>query len=120
MPEINEKDAEKIGITPKKVRLKKNIVLRNLKEHPDIYGEEAKEIIAKALYEPEMIIRGKGSDKYFHFIAKREGRNSPLVLLDVEVSQDGFLDIVHYFKIRERSRKSLIKNSEKVGLPFPT
>lgn len=120
LPEINETDAKKLGVKPRKVRLKKSIIERNKIRHPDVKEEETVEIIGNALYKPEKIIKGKGRDTYFHFISRSKGNESPLVLLDVQISEDGFFDIVHYFKVREKSKEFLLKNSEEVGLPFPT
>lgn len=107
LPELNKEDSDEIGIKSFPIRLKKEIIDRNHNRHSDLSDEESEYIIKQALYNPEVIIPGKG-ENYYHFIAKQEGKNSPLVLLDAE-EKDGFLDIVHYFKVRERSRKALEK-----------
>jgi len=120
LPEINESDAKKIGVKPRKVRLKKSIIERNHIKHPDVKDDETISIIGNALYKPEQIRTAKGSDKYFHFIGRRSEKESPIVLLDVELSEDGYFDIVHYFKMRDSSREYIIKSSEEVGLPSPT
>lgn len=119
LPEINESDAKKIGVEPRKVRLKKTIIERNHIRHPDVNDNETISIIGNALYKPEQIRTAKGSDKYFHFIGRRSKTDSPIVLLDVELSEDGYFDIVHYFKMRDSSREYIIKNSEEAGLPSP-
>lgn len=120
LPEINESDAKKIGVKPRKVRLKKNIIDRNRTKHPDVKDEETISIIGNALYKPEHILTAKGSNKYFHFIGRRNEKESPLVLLDVEISEDGYFDIVHYFKMRDSNKEHILKTSEEVGLPSPT
>lgn len=108
LPKLNEEDIKTLGIENKAVRLKKNIIDRNAKRHPDIKEEEAASLIGKALYSPEYIVPGK-REGAFHFISKSKDGKSPLVLLDVEESKDGYLDVVHFFYVRDRGKKALIK-----------
>ena len=107
LPELNEEDLAKIGVKSVPVRLKAKIIERNKRNHRDLSERESEHIIKQALYEPEIIIPAKG-ENYFHFIAKAEEKDSPLVLLDAEI-KDGYFDIVHYFKVRPRSKEKLIK-----------
>ena len=88
--------------------IKKNIIDLNKYRHPDISSEEAVSLIAQALYSPEYIVPGKREGAY-HFISQSDGKDSPLVLLDIEQNEDGYFDIVHFFKVRERGKKALIK-----------
>lgn len=108
LPELGDDVCEEYGFEKNKIRLKKSIIERNKREHPDIKEEEAEKILERALYSPEIVIPAKG-EGYFHFIAKQEGNESPLVMLDLKKSIDGFLDVVHFFKVRRRSRKKLEK-----------
>lgn len=108
LPELNSEDLEELGVESKPVRLKKDIIERNSERHSDIKEDEAVNLIGKALYSPEYIVPGKREGS-FHFISKSEGGESPLVLLDIEQSEDGYFDIVHFFKVRERSKKALLK-----------
>lgn len=108
LPELNSEDLEELGVESKPVRLKKNIIDLNKYRHPDISSEEAVSLIAQALYSPEYIVPGKREGAY-HFISQSDGKDSPLVLLDIEQNEDGYFDIVHFFKVRERGKKALIK-----------
>lgn len=108
LPELNAEDLEELGVESKPVRLKKNIIDLNKYRHPDISSEEAVSLIALALYSPEYIVPGKREGAY-HFISQSDGKDSPLVLLDIEQNEDGYFDIVHFFKVRERGKKALIK-----------
>lgn len=108
LPELNAEDLEELGVESKPVRLKKNIIDLNKYRHPDISSEEAVSLIAQALYSPEYIVPGKREGAY-HFISQSDGKDSPLVLLDIEQNEDGYFDIVHFFKVRERGKKALIK-----------
>lgn len=108
LPELNSEDLEELGVESKPVRLKKNIIDLNKYRHPDISSEEAVSLIAQALYSPEYIVPGKREGSY-HFISQSDGKDSPLVLLDIEQNEDGYFDIVHFFKVRERGKKALIK-----------
>ena len=108
LPELNSEDLEELGVESKPVRLKKNIIDLNKYRHPDISSEEAVSLIAQALYSPEYIVPGKREGSYL-FISQSDGKDSPLVLLDIEQNEDGYFDIVHFFKVRERGKKALIK-----------
>lgn len=108
LPELNSEDLEELGVESKPVRLKKNIIDLNKYRHPDISSKEAVSLIAQALYSPEYIVPGKREGSY-HFISQSDGKDSPLVLLDIEQNEDGYFDIVHFFKVRERGKKALIK-----------
>lgn len=107
LPHLSKESLDIIGADDVSVRLKSNIINRNRKLHSDISDEEAEHIIKQALYNPEIIVPAKNENS-FHFIARAEEKNSPLVLLDAEI-KEGFLDIVHYFKVRPASRRSLEK-----------
>lgn len=108
LPELNAEDLEEIGVESKPVRLKKHIINRNAFRHSDVSDDEASSLIGKALYSPKYIVPGKREGAY-HFISKSEAGKSSLVLLDIEQSEDGYFDIVHFFKVREKSKKALIK-----------
>lgn len=108
LPELNADDLEELGVESKPVRLKKSIIDRNSERHADIKEKEVSQLIGKALYSPEYIVPGKRTGS-FHFISKNENGESPLVLLDIEQSDDGYFDIVHFFKVRERGKKALLK-----------
>lgn len=105
LPELNGEDLAELGIRSAPIRLKKEIIKRNKYRHSDLSDDEAENIIKTALYNPEIIIPGK-KNNYFHFIAKEDGTESPLVLLDIE-EKDGFL-----FKVRTRGRKSLEREKQ--------
>ena len=89
------------------------IILRNLKEHPDVSIGDFEEIIYNTLYLYDDIIKGKNKDKnYYSFIkvikfSKRNGK--PIYgacLLDVEPNNEYF-EIVHCQFVKEKNLNSL-------------
>lgn len=110
-PEINQQDAEELGIKQHPVRLKKTIIDRQAEKHPET-KEKTNLLIATALYAPDVKIPGK-TDGYMHFIKNLGKGSHSLVLLDLQESPDGYLDIVHYFEIDDRNKKRIAKNANK-------
>lgn len=110
-PEINQQDAEELGIKQHPVRLKKTIIDRQAEKHPET-KEKSNLLIATALYAPDVKIPGK-TDGYMHFIKNLGKGSHSLVLLDLQESPDGYLDIVHYFEIDDRNKKRIAKNANK-------
>ena len=97
----------------KKVLLKPDIILRNLKEHPDVSIKDFEEIISNTLYFHSKIVKGKNKDKnYYIFIKpiKISKKNNRYVygtcLLDVEPNNEYF-EIVHCHFVKEKNLNSL-------------
>lgn len=110
-PKINEKDAKELGVKALPVRLKKKIIDRQREIHPET-EEEANEIISGAVYSPDVKIPGK-TPGYMHFIKQIEDDSNSLVLLDLQESDDGYYDIVHYFKVDDRNKKRIERQAKK-------
>lgn len=102
LPELNEGDLAKIGVTNNKpVLVKASITERNAARHPDIDDEETDKIIGEALYNPAKIFKGN-KETYHHFAQvvrlSSKGTDEPrfgAVLLDVNETLDNF-EVVHW------------------------
>ncbi|MDR0675824.1 MAG: hypothetical protein LBF97_02150 [Elusimicrobiota bacterium] len=109
LPELNKEDLEELELKKDyPVRLKKNIIARQDLEHTEIKKEDVNMLLATALYNPDIKAEGKG-EGYIHFVKKLGNNKNSLVLLDIKENYDGFYDIVHYFFIREKSKKQMLK-----------
>lgn len=111
-PELNKEDQEKLGVGNQKVRLKKNIYERNQK-HNDVNKGDDETLIGKALYTPEEIVPGN-KEGYFHLITRIKDNQNSLVLIDIDTtSNDGYLDIVHYYALNDKNRKRTVRKGQK-------
>ena len=111
-PELNKEEQNKLGVSNQQVRLKKSIYERNQK-HNDVNKGKDEELIGKALYSPEEVIPGNKSG-YFHLITRIKDNQNSLVLIDIDTnSNDGYIDIVHYYAVNDKNRKRTIKKAEK-------
>ncbi len=110
LPDLNEDVLADMGLEENiPIRLKKSIIERNKEKHPDITSEDTKYILKEGLYKPDMILPGE-KPSYYHLVGKTQNKKSPVVLLDIQKSEDGYLDIVHFFYVRPRGIKGLKKN----------
>lgn len=100
LPELNEKDLSKIGVSSNKpVLLKKEIIDRNSIQHSDLTNEDFQTIISHALYAPSEIFLANDTKPYYHFakvieVTSKIKPKMGLVLLDVDEKKDDF-EIVH-------------------------
>lgn len=114
LPELNEEDLAKIGVTKNKpVLVKLNIIERNASIHPDVTEEESNRIIGEALYNSDDILPGKSAKPYFSFIKSLRvspgGKGIPdygIALLDVSEENDCF-EVVHWHWVRLDKLKSI-------------
>lgn len=111
LPELNKEDLEELGKEDKPVLLKKNIIDRNRKIHPDILESEYNLLISKALYKPTYIFSGN-NPKYTNFISKLSDNSNSTVLLEMSNEKDNY-EIIHLHKIRDRSLTKMKSRDEK-------
>ena len=107
LPEINKDIAKELGVEVLPIRLKQSIIERNRGRHPEVSQEVENALIATALYAPDNKAAGKGKG-YIHFAKHIGNKNNSLVLLDMERTNDGFYDIVHYYFINDNRRKKVM------------
>lgn len=110
LPGLNKKDLDDLGREDKPVLLKKEIIERNLHEHPEVPQEEYGEIIKGALYDGDLRFKGKSerhNQDYMNFVKTIPHSNS-LVLLQLAEYKDNY-EIVHLFKVGDRNLKRLQK-----------
>ena len=114
LPELNEEDLSKIGVSSNKpVLLKKSIIERNTQRHNDAMPN-TETILTQALYNPSEIFPGKNEKPYYTFvkplkISNRNGKDEyGIVLLDVSSTKDNF-EIVHWHWVNEENLNSIKK-----------
>ena len=111
-PELNKEEQIKLGVDNQKIRLKKSIYERNQK-HNDVNMGNDEELIGKALYSPEEVVPGN-KEGYYHLITRIKDNNNSLVLIDIDTnSNDGYIDIVHYYALNDKNRRRTIRKGQK-------
>jgi hypothetical protein len=107
LPELNIEDIEKLEKENKKVLLKRNVIERNLNQHPEIDKSEYDKLIKTALYNPDLIIADNNPSKpdYHHFIKSLDNDNS-VVLIELSSKKNNH-EIVHILKMRNKNIKKL-------------
>ena len=87
--------------------LKKNIIEKNLNNHPEVDPSDYKEIIGNSLYKPDIVLYGGGHKPYYNFISRTGENKNAISLLQVENTNSGNLEIVNMYwsDNRGKSRK---------------
>jgi hypothetical protein len=104
LPELNAKDLAELGKTSKPVLLKKEILKRNLKRHPEVNKEDYESILSEALYLSDLKFHGKSSGhnpNYINFV-KLKPHNNSLVLLELAEHKENF-EVIHLFRLGDNS-----------------
>jgi len=106
LPGLNQEDLAELGKDDKPVLLKKEVIDRNLRRHPDVAIEEYNRIIGQALYNSDERFGGKEyhDPNYMNFI-KYNGNKAALTLIELADRKDNY-EIVHLF---EPSRTNIEK-----------
>jgi hypothetical protein len=115
LPELNQEDAEKLGIENRPILLKREVLERNRENHPDITEEMTKELIGGALYNNDEIISDMtpGKEKYHHFI-KYNTKYHSIVLLEISITKE-YLEVVHFYNIKDKNVRKLEEEAERHG-----
>ncbi len=105
LPELNESELEKMGLTESKpVLLKSYTIKRNLGKHFDVTNKTMQDIIAEALYNPiDVFPANPNNPNYYHLasfveIEDKRGLKMGLVLLDTDISKANF-EIGHAYYV---------------------
>ncbi len=109
LPSLSKLVLEKYGLKDKPILLKKNIINRNRIQHSDISDSDAVRILGNALYKTEVVLKGNNNKYAYHnFITRTDDEHSDLVLVELSDEKEHY-EIVHYFVVRNKSRKELEK-----------
>ena len=117
LPPLNTADLKLLNKKSKPVVLKKNIIEKEKKRHPEIPTEEYNEILAKALYGATAILQVKPKTKPNYFTFLRENEKGQSAVLEMAENKDNF-EVVSFLKI-DRPRVELYKkNTRREGGEF--
>ena len=109
LPGLNAETLQEFGFEDKPVLLKKTVLDKNAERHPEIPGMFHRDIIGNALYNPDAIIKGHSTKPYFNFIHSIADSENAIVLLQVEDTHSGFLEIVNFHVIDDRARSQKLR-----------
>ena len=119
LPELNDSELEKMGMSESKpVLLKKSVIDRNLGKHFDVSKDTIQNIITEALYNPiDVFSANSNNPNYYHFasfveVENRSGLKMGLVLLDIDVTKDNF-EIGHIYYVDSDGFDKSLKMAKK-------
>ena len=107
LPGLNLETLQTLGVSDKPVLLKKTIIEKNLKRHPEVNEEDFRDIIGISLYHPEEILpANQDKPAYYNFITRIGDDKNTITLLEIAETKDNY-EIVnfHWLNNRQRSQK---------------
>ena len=108
LPGLNKEDLDELGKEDKPVLLKKEIIVRNLRVHPEVKQEEYNYLIGQALYSNPSHFPGH-KDGYMNMVSRINDGSNSLVLIEMADSQEKY-EIVHIMRINDRNLKRMKKS----------
>lgn len=96
LPNLNKETLEEYGLEDKPVLLKKNIIEKNRRHHPEVKDKSAKFIIGNSLYKPTLILPANPEKPdYKNFISKLNDKNNTIVCIELSETKDNY-EIINY------------------------
>lgn len=117
LPELPENVDRALGAEGKPVIIKKNILEKNYKSHPDLTPNQSREILESALYRPDLYGNNQKTKRPYNWVVINttdEAGHNRLVLLEVNDNKDN-VEIVHWHYIRDNALGTLKKQAEREG-----
>ena len=117
LPKLQENVDRALGAEGKPVIIKKNILEKNYKNHPDLTPNQSREILESALYRPDLYGNNQKTKRPYNWVVINttdEAGHNRLVLLEVNKNKDN-VEIVHWHYIRDNALGTLKKQAEREG-----
>lgn len=115
MPNISDEILTNLNKKQKPLVLKKNIIEKNKKNHPELSVNEYNNILENAVYNPDYILQTKPNTKpnYYSFI-KKDITNNKLSVIELSDKKKSY-EIVNFFKVDEKRFNEYLKRAEHEG-----
>ena len=114
LPGLNRETLAELGKKDKPILLKKKIIKRNKRRHPEVARRDISEMIGYALYNPEIITPANENKPYFNFIARIRNHKSSVVLVELAETAKDYV-IVHWHWVSDKSRDRLKRKGESLA-----
>ena len=106
-----------IGANGKPVVIKRNIFEKNYTHHPELTPAASREILKRALYNPNLVGQSQPVTKSNYMVAIQTGDGNAVTILDVSQSKDG-IEVVGWRNVDEKGLERLKRQAEREGGQF--
>ncbi len=113
LPRLNKGDLRKLGKEDKPVVLKKNIIEKNKRNHPEVDVSEYDKILIDTLINTSEIIQVQPQQKPNYYTFINEGRNDVSVV-ELSENKDNY-EVVNFFKVNKKRIDEYRKKAVKDG-----
>ena len=117
LPSLPQNVGEAIGIDGRKTIIKKNVFIKNRDTHPELSPEEGRDILHRALYNPNLVGTTQPIRRPDYKVAVQTGDKNAVVVLDVYAGKDN-VEIVGWRKVDERGLEKMKRQAEREGGQF--
>lgn len=113
LPRLNKDDLNKLGKEDKPVILKKNIIIKNKNNHPEVSIDEYAKILSDTLLDTTEIIQTQPHKKpnYYTFINEN---NNEISVVELSENKDNY-EVVNFFKVNKKRIEDYRKKAIKDG-----
>lgn len=113
LPRLNKSDLRKLGKEDKPVVLKKNIIEKNKRNHPEVDVSEYDKILIDTLINTSEIIQVQPQRKPNYYTFINEGQNDVSVV-ELSENKDNY-EVVNFFKVNKKRIDEYRKKAVKDG-----
>ncbi|MDE6460588.1 MAG: hypothetical protein K2K52_07155, partial [Paramuribaculum sp.] len=117
LPAIPENIDKAIGADGRKVIIKRSVFNKNLNAHGELTPADSRDIISKALYNPDLIGTNQPLRRPDYKVAIQTGDKNAVVVLDVYSGKDN-VEIVGWRKIDAKGLERMKRQAEREGGQF--
>lgn len=113
LPHLNKSDLAKLGKQDKPVVLKKNIIIKNKTNHPEVSIDDYHKILRDTLINTTEIIQAQPKKKpdYYTFVNEK---NDDISVVELSENKDNY-EVVNFFKVNKKRIEAYRKKAIKDG-----
>lgn len=117
LPRLPQNVAEAINTQGRKVIIKKRIFEKNRDNHKELTPEQSRDILMRALYNPNLVGPGQPVTRPDYKVAIQTGDKNAVVVLDVYAGKDN-VEIVGWRKVDAKGLEKMKRRAEREGGQF--
>ena len=117
LPRLPQNVAEAINTQGRKVIIKKRIFEKNRDNHKELTPEQSRDILMRALYNPNLVGSGQPVTRPDYKVAIQTGDKNAVVVLDVYAGKDN-VEIVGWRKVDAKGLEKMKRRAEREGGQF--
>lgn len=117
LPPLPTELVDVLGKTPKPLLLKRNIVEKNNRHHPELAPDDAATILGDALYRPSLAVQSRPKTKPDYWVLIAKGPKHRLSVVEMSANKDNH-EVVNWYYVHQTGLDKVIRRAEREGGQF--